>query len=363
MSFERRQHPTFSSTVLEKIYNSIDEGHGRTTAKLDAFAIYGENVDVSEKKVCETLHESCLLERSLIEKKRVETKPRNRRSLDPDALSFSTSSCSSDSSSGGLYSSSSESESYAGVKTQASCFTRLRLNPLRTEAPGTERTKKTEEPLFQGTDRGSNGVHRTKALNIFEQLKKTKQPVSPGGRLVNFINSLFSSSATSADRTPSKKAGHTHIQKMNMDRAPSTCSSSSSAPPSISSSRSCLSKNRNNATQRTVRFHPVDVVIDERCERKCFHQGEVRVGVCRRLMENNTFRDPIEVRENSIMKEKQRKHRDDLHRKRHGIRHRVSRDEDHRPDGNDDDVISCSSSDLFELPVYETTRVPLNPLV
>ncbi|OWM63329.1 hypothetical protein CDL15_Pgr022074 [Punica granatum] len=94
-------------------------------------------------------------------------------------------------------------------ETRTSCFVPLRLKPVRTKAP--EKSKKTERALFQeksspklSNESGGNGVLRSKVLILFDQLRKSKQPISPGGRLVNFINSLFSSSAstTKSDRSP-----------------------------------------------------------------------------------------------------------------------------------------------------------------
>lgn len=72
------------------------------------------------------------------------------------------------------------------------------------------------------------------------------------------------------------------------------------------------------------------------------------------------LRDRIGEPEEGFVKDYPRNQTVVLHAKRPGVSDRASNYEDHRHDDNDDDVISCSSSDLFELPVYETTRAHLN---
>ncbi|PKI58302.1 hypothetical protein CRG98_021308 [Punica granatum] len=288
-SDRQQQYPSFSSSVLERIFNSIDEGCDRTTEP-EASTFYRDTAEASRKK---TLQEALHLERNSMEKtasnlQRTQIYEDHHHDFDHDAPCFSTSSCSSESSSGQF--SSSESESVIGDKTRASCFVPLRLKPVRTKAP--EQSKKTERALFQeksspklSNESGGNGVLRSKVLNLFDQLRKSKQPISPGGRLINFINSLFSSSAstTKSDRTIRKKTGdiRSHDGEVNREREMHSSQSSTCSSASSTFSRSCLSRHSpqkreqiGNGAQRSVRFHPVSVIIDgdcRPCEHKCLY--------------------------------------------------------------------------------------------
>ncbi|XP_048136691.1 protein BIG GRAIN 1-like B [Rhodamnia argentea] len=118
------------------------------------------------------------------------------------------------------------------------------------------------------------GVLRSTASRIYANLKKVKQPpVSPGGSLVSFISSIFSTTPKNA-----KRSDHTEAnleRKLRSGEASSSTSASSTAP---SLSRPCLSKSTpstrqrlRNGAKRTVGFYPVSVIVDEDC-RPCGHK-------------------------------------------------------------------------------------------
>ncbi|GFP90598.1 hypothetical protein PHJA_001203900 [Phtheirospermum japonicum] len=283
-------------------------------------------------------------------------KPRN--SDRPENSSWS----SSDSSGGGFFSSS-----------DAESFSLPRPKPVRTGGSGLERVKlgqnhRESEPKDEG------GFLKTKsrALKIYGDLKKVKQPISPGGKLAGFLNSLFAGSgkpkmaAHGGDYSPSLKSTNA-----------STCSSASSF------SRSCLSKTpssrgkSSNGVKRSVRFSPVSVIVDEDCQpcgHKTLHQNNTNEQASK--PEVKSIRNVIN-QELMVVMEKNRRveevARDLLrnYQKSHVKNQSIDHDFDYEEE--DDDAASYASSDLFELdnlsaigmdqryreelPVYETTHL------
>uniref|UniRef100_F6HXY5 Protein BIG GRAIN 1-like B n=1 Tax=Vitis vinifera TaxID=29760 RepID=F6HXY5_VITVI len=274
-----RENPSFSSTLLDAIYRSIDEG-GEGEEEL---VLYRETMRKKHTIMIEKWMEKKVSEKVVVRRKSMADFERRSRN-DRDSFFLNSTSSSSDSSSGGGFSSS--------------------------EAESVRNYIASQKPKHEG------GFVKTKsrALKIYGDLKKVKQPISPGGRLASFLNSLFTTGtakkakiSSSEDSTPERKSksGHT-----------STCSSASSF------SRSCLSKTPSsrsklsNGTKRSVRFYPVSVIKNESYLREAANHED-----------------------------------------------------------SDDDAASCASSDLFELdnlsaigidryreelPVYETTRMDTN---
>lgn len=314
-----------------------------------------------------------------------------------NSVLFNSASTSSDSSTAGF--SSSESDSFYTTTTTARSTsssppytTPRRPNPIRTtSAAGYALPEKSRHVMMENThksksdhkreDHGGFVRTKSKALKIYSDLKKGKQPISPGGRLATFLNSLFtagngkkvskisSSSATNEEQTP-------------------TCSSASSF------SRSCLSKtpssrtkSNSNGTKRSVRFCPVSVIVDEDC-RPCGHkslynqtqfmtESNERVDHDQwRVMEEN--RRVVQAAKDLLKSYRQNKVEFDM--RDHVISHQkkvrcYDNVEEGEEEEDDDDAASCSSSDLFELdnlsaigieryseelPVYETTNLGTN---
>lgn len=301
---------------------------------------------------------------------------------DRDALFFSSTSSSSDSSSGGL--SSSDTESMFGARSLTpSCFASSRLKAIRTGAgrrtAETERTKKT---LFNGKcERHVLDDYSPTLKSKLSELKKVKQPISPGGRLAGLLNSLF----TAGNSRKSKNSPE--AERKSKTGEESTCSSTSSF------ARSCLSKSSassrekpGNVAKRTVRFCPISVIVDEDCRpcgHKCLYEEDgsslmpVSIPTAWKI-----GRSPAGKHEDKDVKsqitEKSRKAEDaarELLKKNLNARNYQDFVDDDG-DGDDfDDGASCSSSDLFELdhlemigqrrysqelPVYETTHVEKN---
>ncbi|XP_034695183.1 protein BIG GRAIN 1-like A [Vitis riparia] len=378
-----RENPSFSSTLLDAIYRSIDEG-GEGEEEL---VLYRETmrkkhsnctVNKEEDEEMASLRRAIMIEKWM-EKKVSEKVVVRRKSMadferrsrnDRDSFFLNSTSSSSDSSSGGGFSSS-EAESVRSSGFQ-------RPKPIRTSTSVPPENHHhlmfdnyhdrnyiaSQKPKHEG------GFVKTKsrALKIYGDLKKVKQPISPGGRLASFLNSLFTTGtakkakiSSSEDSTPERKSksGHT-----------STCSSASSF------SRSCLSKTPSsrgklsNGTKRSVRFYPVSVIVDEDC-RPCGHKCLYEDGKPIRTVTNFINEDiKLNIDHNRRVEEAARDLLKNYQKKNESYLREAANHED-----SDDDAASCASSDLFELdnlsaigidryreelPVYETTRMDTN---
>ncbi|XP_052209041.1 protein BIG GRAIN 1-like A [Diospyros lotus] len=394
--------PSFSSTLLDEIYRSIDGGKD----KYDEMKLYKERnskkqssggvvTSVKAKgkgKPSSSIDDEKAASFRWKEKKANGDKVssgRRRQSLSPeldrrniwnpqnhggDALFYSSYSSCSDSSSGGV--SSSDAEFPAKPISTASRFTASRPKPVRTSVSSAQSEKlgtasyyeQSDNCLFDdylnhhhwknpgGSKHDDDGLTKTRsrAARICSNLKKIKQPISPGGKLVSFLNSLF----TNGNSKKTKSCSSIYEEDACVERKAnpvqeSTCSSASSF------SRSCLSKaskNSNNekasnGIKRTVRFYPVSVIVDED-SRPCGHKS--------------IYADDFGKRE-ARKAERERKIEEAA---RDFLRKYAKNDEEVN------DAASDSSSDLFELdhlapignneryceelPVYETTNLGKN---
>ncbi|KAJ0090534.1 hypothetical protein Patl1_13805 [Pistacia atlantica] len=378
---KKNTNPSFSSSLLDEIYRSTSTDDG--TTKSPDMKFYRETMQKKQSKnrfksdrtiqeeQMSSLRRACLIEKWMEKKGNEKASNKQRQFLteyerkshqdhdhDQDVLFFSSTSSSSDSSSGGF--SSSDTDSLYGSRTRSSCF--VRPKPVRTGIPAQpEKTKKTERALFYHTPKFEETLIKSKsrALKIYSNLKKVKQPISPGGRLASFINSLFT--AGNAKKTKrNSKSGQV-----------STCSSASSF------SRSCLSKNSpstrerlRNGVKRSVRFYPVSVIVDEDC-RPCGHKR-----IYEEKKEEELKFQGIERKEGvgEVAREFLKDYHQNQKKSELMMRDvRVNFEGDDNED--DDDAASYSSSDLFELdhlavignnryceelPVYETTHFDTN---
>ncbi|OWM79891.1 protein BIG GRAIN 1-like A [Punica granatum] len=392
-------NPSFSSSLLDSIYRSIDEEGGggykvpdemvsykglTLTARKNRSAgcSFREKEDEEEGSEVKVNNDFRRIEKWVMEKRRSSEKAAfaSRKSssavLSSSNSNSSSSSSSSDSSfwSGGL--SSSESEySFYGPKSvsssSSSCYPTPRPKLVRTErnanASLSQKSKKRHdhEEVFAKT--------KSKALKIYAELKKAKakQPISPGGKLASFVNSLFAN-LKKKPKIVLETLGGNCDESTRVNYSKSKSAPSYDYPSSASSySRSCLSKtpssgvkmNINNGTKRSVRFDPVSVIVGEDsqpCGRKNLPEED---GIHVHALEEN--RRVAEAARKLLESYRRTKYdpktcHDDL-----------SEDDEENEDG----ASSCSSSDLFELdnlcamgieryreelPVYETTHVGTN---
>ncbi|KAF8040632.1 hypothetical protein BT93_B2758 [Corymbia citriodora subsp. variegata] len=411
--------PSFSSTLLDEIYRSIDECEpkgepekqrsrreappSKKQGARGGAQITPQSASSVEKRGSDKGKPMADERRSHLSQELLR-KPKYETDHDSDGLYFSSTSISSDSSSGGF--SFSDTESVRGAKTTASssCFAPFRLKPVRTRVAAAKREEIRQasfgEHRESQEDRG--GVFRSAASRIYGNLKKVKQqPVSPGGKLVSFINSIFSTTPRSAKRYDPAEANLE--RKLKSGQA----SSSGSVFSSVSShSRPCLSKRSpstrerfRSGAKRTVRFYPVSVIVDEDCRpcgHKCLHQeggggGEKqsssvslsvptawRIGKSQpRKFDQDwsvNLKDLLLIEKNRRLEENARELlRDYRENQKKGfeLKGHCEKEVEEEDDDDDDGGASCSSSDLFELdhleaindeysvelPVYETTCV------
>ncbi|KAM3380050.1 protein BIG GRAIN 1-like A [Capsicum galapagoense] len=376
-------NPSFSSTLLDAIYRSIDQGEEEIVLSMRKKQSSNNNME-SFQKACmiEKWMEHKVSEKVVVRRKSIADFERKSRNL------MNSSSSSSDSSCGGVFSSSETESSYPNVVhssgSSSSCYGLNRPKPIRTSisAPKPEKFNKNNakqvnnygdfrhnqlhmERDFAPKTKSETGFVKTKskALKIYGDLKKVKQPISPGGKLASFLNSLF---------TPGN-AKKPKVSSNSGNASSSTCSSASSF------SRSCLSKSTpkssGNGTKRSVRFYPVSIIVDEDCQ-PCGHK--------------NLYDDKIPNTEQSVknirnsVNEELKFHAMEKNRRVEEAAKDLLRNSQIKnmeifdyEDDDDDDAASCASSDLFELdnlsaigidsnryleelPVYETTHLDTN---
>ncbi|PKA47160.1 hypothetical protein AXF42_Ash017105 [Apostasia shenzhenica] len=320
-----RDHPSFSSTLLDAIYRSIDEtddigatkveGTGRATDRLRSIP-----VPSTKKQSSGVTGES---RRSISKNEQPVSRCRQLPDLAP--VSSSSSDCS----------------SYGGFSSSDAESVSARLRPIRTSEIAAASFPARSDRFFPAAARphpppaGVSSVGEVKRKkerygsirSRLRELKQGRTPASPGARIASFLNSLF--------------AAKSKVSAGSGSGEESTCSTASSY------SRSCLSKTAPTprgqpaAVKRTVRFCPVSVIVDEDC-RPC---GQKWIYGC----DPQTAPQPP-VRSAAAM----------LIR-----RSQMGKEEEEEDDGESD-----SSSDLFELenltvigrygdelPVYETTRL------
>ncbi|PKU64107.1 protein BIG GRAIN 1-like [Dendrobium catenatum] len=322
-----RDHPSFSSTLLDAIYRSIDDEH---RADGDSFSSRKKQSDARRWIPPVTLPEIARSGREHWSRRSSCSagKPPVTRSS-TENWNPATSSSSDGSSYGGFSSSETESVS-TRLRSIRSSPPRSSSFPARSggNRPAT-RQPQPSLPTIAGAEEKRAKKERQGSIRsrLLRELRKGRAPASPGARLANFLNSLF---AAKSKVSRNAVAG---VEE-------SVCSSASSY------SRSCLSKTTSSRGQpasvkRTVRFCPISVIVDEDCRpcgHKCVYAGD---------------RPPTSVPVRSVAEML-----------------RSSELEEEEEDDEEEDGESDSSSDLFELenlaiigrfrdelPVYETTRL------
>ncbi|CAK7356543.1 unnamed protein product [Dovyalis caffra] len=429
----QRENPSFSSTLLDSIYRSIDES-GNGKREEEQLIFYREtmrnkhgNHGFKDEEMTSS-QRACMIEKWMEKKVSYEKVVGRRKSTagfdkkspkDFDSVLLNSSSSSSESSCGGVFSSS-ESESIYGVNSSTVSYTMQRPKPIRTSISARpEKCQRREDhhqnDMFQHHERnyapnqkakheGSFVKTKSKALKIYGDLKKVKQPISPGGRLASFLNSLFTTGNAKKAKISTSGGGYEE-RKLKSEQA-STCSSASSF------SRSCLSKtpssrggklSSNNGAKRSVRFYPVSVIVDEDC-RPCGHKSlygsdhqemssSTLVAAAVTTAKRSTIPASDEelkfhvMNENRRIEEVARNLLKNYQKKKEAQfdnmstdlcndnNHQVCSEEEEEESDDDDDIASCASSDLFELdnlsvigieryreelPVYETTHLGTN---
>ncbi|XP_073015924.1 protein BIG GRAIN 1-like A [Primulina eburnea] len=330
-------HPSFSSTLLDAIYRSIDQGEDRN------LVMYGETIMRKKKQqpaMFRTEEEIANFQRACMIEKWMEKKVREKAAAKAVFRSSSW-------------------DSSGGAGFLSSSFYEKRPKPIRVYDSGLNK----EKPGSKNQD----GFMKTKsrALKIYADLKKVKQPISPGARLAGFLNSLFTGAGNT--KKPKMNNPETNFPILKSANASSTCSSASSF------SRSCLSKTPSSrgksagGEKRSVRFNE-----DFQPRGHKSLNEEMNVVDCKKQnLEaiNEEIMVHVNVIENNRRVEEAAR---DFMRNYHLTK---SHDMDQEFDDEEDDAESYASSDLFELdnlsaigmeryreelPVYETTRLHTN---
>lgn len=331
---QKKRTPSFSSSVLDSIYRSIDESDG-LQSDLRGSINSNNNDNVSSSSSSSPSPN----------KKDDKLTTLRRAIMDDEHWLYARSSTTTTNSSDSSAFSSSEAESYRTTRRS-----RKLAEQGNRSGEGRQRTKRTSvldnDTLFFSK---SDEDKKLKAMKMIEEeVKRSKQPVSPGARLTSFLNSIFQSNA--------KKVKLCSIGKTTDVK-------------SSSSSKSCFSRtryktdNNNNCKklERSVRFYPVRVTID---------------GDCRDYVHTNITREKKPIPELTAKKV----HHTELtcNTRKIGLKDYVrSSNRDDESKEEEDDVWSYSSSDLFELdnyrigmgrymkelPVYETTDFKTNQVI
>ncbi|CAA3018279.1 Hypothetical predicted protein [Olea europaea subsp. europaea] len=384
-------NPSFSSTLLDKIINSIDG----TDEKSEDSKVHKEKptkkhgvgrvkTGGKENEEMGILWREREINEKIIARRRAELE--NLWIQENDLMFFSSNSSSSDSS-GAL--SSSDSEFFGGsnsTKSKISCFSAPKLKPVRTSGGVENHFFHSQNEEFLYLKKQENKVDdnliksKSRAMKIYANLNKMKQPISPGVRLTNFINSLFANSKKSNPNGGFDDSKKERKSKSQQDS--STCSSASSF------SRSCLINNSSKPAEkigignrRTVRFHPANVIVDE--DSNSLPRGHTSGK--KHDVSDKFGRPPLapdfrlspgeknrRIRDSSKVYPNQRK--DDFSMSRN-IRYENEDDEEE----DNEDAASDSSSELFELdhlalfgnmkkfseelPVYENTHFDTNHVI
>ncbi|CAA2979178.1 Hypothetical predicted protein [Olea europaea subsp. europaea] len=402
-------NPSFSSTLLDAIYRSIDEGEEKLVVnKKTMKKKQNDLVGFQSEEEMANFQRACMIEKWMEKKVSEKEVVRRKSTADFDSKSrydsgntgnslyLNSSSSSSDSSSGGRFSSS-EAESVHVVSSNTSCYGLQKPKPIRTSVTASEKEKISKyDKVFDDNTchqkhKNEGGFMKTKskASKFYGDLKKFKQPISPGGRLASFLNSLFTAGNAKKSKISLNGAYDDHSSTVKSANA-STCSSASSF------SRSCLSKTPssrekpNSGTKRSVRFYPVSVIVDEDCQpcgHKSLHEDKQNLEPTKsrikssindelmlHVMEKNRR---VEEAARDLLRNYQKKVETELDLRKTLIKNQVlgNREQDLEEDADDDDDASCASSDLFELynlsaigmekyseelPVYETTHLDTN---
>ncbi|XP_040867282.1 protein BIG GRAIN 1-like C isoform X2 [Glycine max] len=356
---QRRRTPSFSSSLLDAIYRSIDESksnlhddqqlghHHHHDQTLATHSFTSE--EKGGKKERMNLRRAVMLEDWM-------EKYGSSRSLNAQLLNSSSSS-SECSSAGGIFSSS---------ETDTTTTTLKKQRPARPTSEKKKKKKKKQDHIMSSEKKNKEGgFARTKlrALKIYGELnQRVKQPISPGSRIASFLSSIFNSQNV-------KKAKMCYVGAVEdvsfEHKSKSPCFSST---PSSFSRRSCMSKTpssakkpNNNGVKRSVRFYPVSVILGEDSEPQSNSHSHNKK--CNNIYESESNLTVRKITRSSSIKEL----------KKNTVRGKENATEEAAARGF---VKGYRNSDLFELdhligaaryqeelPVYETTNLETNKAI
>ncbi|KAI3759781.1 hypothetical protein L6452_07834 [Arctium lappa] len=387
----QRENPSFSSTLLDVIYRSIDERDGKESVACRETMRKRQSIDGCfhvDKQNTGSVGRSGgtknIAGEVVVRRKSAAGVESCSRRSEGDSFVFNSnigSSCSGY----GVGFTPSEAETIYGFPA--------RPRPIRTSFIEDDKrnTREKQVQTHQSDDLQTKTKFvktKSRAMKIYGYLKKGKQPISPGGRLATFLISLFTTGNAKKSKISSSCTGihdEAIIHSNMKSKSANNVSTSSSA---TSFSRSCLSKtppsSRGKLTtgmKRSVRFYPGSVIVDEYRQPRGhnslhgnrsdspavkFARESFNEEIKKHLTEKNR---QIEETTRNLLKNYQKK----VEYVFDSIKIHTKNDEDYDDDG--DEAASYASSDLFELdhlsaigkdlcmeelPLYETTSIDAN---
>lgn len=352
----RSRTPSFSSSLLDAICRSIDESNDQKEPELISMNNNNNSKQSNSSSSSSLFFEDNIEEvPSLRRAIMIDKWKENRSNSSRRSRHLNSNSSSSDSSCGGIFSSSeTDSSSKSAAKSSVSKQSRTCMfvrseRSNKNNVANCEQIHKREGRFMRST--------KSRALKIYGDLKKVKQPISPGGRITTFLNSLFSSRNNNVKNTKVEdEAMEEEEEDMNSIRKSRSVKDSITTDSSFS--RSCLSNNKSrssNGLKRSVRFCPVNIIYED----------DPRLMPIQIPLPNTNLK-------NRQLVEKSNGKRDRFRDYQVKMKSSVSRYEFREFQQEDDDEVeSCCSSDLFELeningaymeelPVYGTTNLKTN---
>ncbi|OIV98368.1 hypothetical protein TanjilG_16695 [Lupinus angustifolius] len=352
---QRRRTPSFSSTLLDIIYHSIDESksnldNGPLMNQTTHNSKHNNHVEKNVRKEKMNLHRAIMIEDWMERKNNT-----SRRSQFMNSTTTTSSS------------------------SETDTTYKPRHNKKRSE-------KKTNR------ESGFARTTKIRALKIYGEIinQKVKQPISPGSRIASFISSIFNNSTRNNNVKKTKKMcyfGDDAVEDLMSFEHKYSISKSSSSSPCFSSTtssfsvRSCMNKtpgkSNNNGTKRCVRFYPFSVILGEE-DYYSHHHNSVRKmttsSSIKDIMKKDSEEKCVEAAAASSSCGFIKGYKNSCKgSSKFDFRSFYSNGEDDC-DEDDDDALSYSSSDLFELdhvigryqedlPVYETTNLETNKAI
>ncbi|EYU45880.1 hypothetical protein MIMGU_mgv1a026119mg [Erythranthe guttata] len=325
--------PSFSSVLLDEIYRSIDrpeEEMHTITKKSDGHA----NVRPAYIKSDELgIPANDYYQRACMVEKRMEAnKTRKIRHGSSSASSWDSLGGSGGGGGGGGFFSSSEAESFRSQKFGGGG--EINTDPEVIISP---RDRRGFEDRM-----GQKSKTKLRALRIYGDLKKMKQPISPGRKLAGFLNSLFTAGNLGLKKkqtgTPTIPGGE-NSPTLKSTNYPSTSSSASSF------SRSCLSgkmppppsgKSSGGGRSRKVSFFPMSAISDD----EDFPNNNNNVSIMKTAIDEE------------IMAHMMKKNRRVGEAARDFLVNNYQKKTETEEEEEEEDAASCGSSDLFELDIF-----------
>ncbi|KAF5788611.1 putative protein BIG GRAIN 1 [Helianthus annuus] len=255
----RRKTPSFSSSLLDSILRSIDETNDDTLNQQQQVHDYDHDLMFFASSSDQPKRSSKIQPHLINEDERI---PSLRRAIMIDHWMETQSNNNNRDHVSRKYFSSDSSSSGATMSetTETPSTYRSLPNSFTVSRDAVSIDKKSEVKFMKST--------RLRAMKIYGDLKKVKQPISPGSKISAFIYSLFASSSSSSSKKAKMEESMQNFRSLKKSRSIKQQDSCTSF------SRSCMSKKQHSSSsvKRSVRFYPeTDTVI---LDRKSTHERD-----------------------------------------------------------------------------------------